>query len=715
MAGRYTASTRHDIRRYNVPTDLEEQLKALLAQLGDDLNEVKGKINRDHQDLERAVGTPDGTVIIRTASGGASRPAGGGGGGQTVPITARDEGVVYSTADALAVSDPAYLRWEYDEHVLYADTMKLRAPLGLPYGGTNATLIAAEGGMVYSTPSALAISDPDDIQWDNTLKRLLLGGVPAGTAAPRMSVLRGPVTQGPPGDVCLFAAFEDDRTADGFYVGGVVSQYVLKGGSGPYAGARVAGYNRILVADQSTSGPLVVNYASVCLTNSSTVALVTATFSEIVAWGAGSGMNLVEGNFYNYGTGGFGTGITATTIYGYRAPAIKSSYISNGWPFYQEGANDLNYFNGRMLFGITDPSSALGRLVLKTGTTEVEGISFGIGADRVPVHRSAASTLLINGTLQLGVGLGLAYGGTGNDLSEGEDGAIPYFDTDRLLLTDVGTVGQALISGGAGAPTWSSQWIKSGSDIYYNLGNVVLGSNATSVRLQVSSPNASDVLTLGSPSGGFYLTNLGKTYGLLGGVLSSGNAWLQVGRTDGTATAYNLILQSAGGDVKIGATPTLWAKSDGTVLVNLASALTGMTLSVGGRFGNAATSAVPTLGTLSGSMFLGEAGQNYGIMAGVTVNGYSWMQVQRVDQTATSYNLILQPSGSGVCIGTTSLMSNTLLTVNGAIGTSAPNGGTAKPWKLGNKAAVSPTNPDRTVEIEVDGELIYMAGKTTND
>ncbi|MDP2941528.1 MAG: hypothetical protein Q8N85_04675, partial [Candidatus Omnitrophota bacterium] len=85
-----------------------------------------------------------------------------------------------------------------------------------------------------------------------------------------------------------------------------------------------------------------------------------------------------------------------------------------------------------------------------------------------------------------------------------------------------------------------------------NVGNVGIGTASPVVKFQVTSPNASDTLTLGSPSGGFYLTNLNPNYGLLGGVFSNGRAWLQAGRTDGATTAYDLILQSAGGNVGIG-------------------------------------------------------------------------------------------------------------------------------------------------------------------
>ncbi len=47
--------------------------------------------------------------------------------------------------------------------------------------------------------------------------------------------------------------------------------------------------------------------------------------------------------------------------------------------------------------------------------------------------------------------------------------------------------------------------------------------------------------------------------------------------------------------------------------------------------------------------------------------------------------------------------------------TGAPSGGTAKPFKVGAAATVSPTAPDRTIEIEIDGTTYYLHAKTTND
>ncbi len=85
--------------------------------------------------------------------------------------------------------------------------------------------------------------------------------------------------------------------------------------------------------------------------------------------------------------------------------------------------------------------------------------------------------------------------------------------------------------------------------------NVGVNSTGTiRTKLMVSSSNASDTLTVGTASGGFSITNTNNAYGLQFGSLSTGNSWIQSARLDGTATAYNLLLQPGGGSVGIGVT-----------------------------------------------------------------------------------------------------------------------------------------------------------------
>jgi hypothetical protein len=72
-------------------------------------------------------------------------------------------------------------------------------------------------------------------------------------------------------------------------------------------------------------------------------------------------------------------------------------------------------------------------------------------------------------------------------------------------------------------------------------------------------------------------------------------------------------------------------------------------------------------------------------------------------------------------IGTTTDAGAYALQVAGAIyntttlTTGAPTSGTAKPWRLGEAATVSPTSPNRTIRVEIDGTVYYIHAKTTND
>jgi hypothetical protein len=55
------------------------------------------------------------------------------------------------------------------------------------------------------------------------------------------------------------------------------------------------------------------------------------------------------------------------------------------------------------------------------------------------------------------------------------------------------------------------------------------------------------------------------------------------------------------------------------------------------------------------------------------------------------------------------------LTVGSSLTTGAPSGGTAAAWKLGTVATVSPTSPNRTIEVDIGGTIYYIHAKTTNN
>lgn len=87
--------------------------------------------------------------------------------------------------------------------------------------------------------------------------------------------------------------------------------------------------------------------------------------------------------------------------------------------------------------------------------------------------------------------------------------------------------------------------------------------------------------------------------------------------------------------------------------------------------------------------------------------------------TSIVERLLVDQNGE-VRINTTDV-GNYILQVGGdfystsSITTGSPSGGTQKPWKIGEAATVSPTSPNRTLRVEVDGVVYYIHAKTTND
>jgi hypothetical protein len=82
----------------------------------------------------------------------------------------------------------------------------------------------------------------------------------------------------------------------------------------------------------------------------------------------------------------------------------------------------------------------------------------------------------------------------------------------------------------------------------------------------------------------------------------------------------------------------------------------------------AANFETPTLGTATGTMGYLAANGLYGMYIGIGNSGNTWLQSQRNDGTTSAYNLLLNPSGGNVGIGTTpSYMLDILSTQSNAL------------------------------------------------
>lgn len=206
------------------------------------------------------------------------------------------------------------------------------------------------------------------------------------------------------------------------------------------------------------------------------------------------------------------------------------------------------------------------------------------GNGRTVSGENWASIATTNGNLHMDAGVNRAiylnyYAGNGVTFGNGAQATAAYMSSAGLLSFQIageniqayGIRGQftneylhVYNKLGVGDPTgWgNSQSITpayglstyGGAHLATNQGNVGIGTTSPGNKLTVVGSNSASIPTLGVNSGIFGMIGGSGAYGLIGGVLGSGNTFLQSQRVDGTATAYNLLLQPSGGNVGIGTT-----------------------------------------------------------------------------------------------------------------------------------------------------------------
>lgn len=98
-----------------------------------------------------------------------------------------------------------------------------------------------------------------------------------------------------------------------------------------------------------------------------------------------------------------------------------------------------------------------------------------------------------------------------------------------------------------------------------------------------------------------------------------------------------------------------------------------------------------------------------------------WMIFRTTTSGGTQSNALSITDASELLVNTSTDAGDYKLQVSGniyntgSITTGAPSGGSIKPWKIGEAATVSPTSPNRTIRVEIDGVVYYLHAKTTND
>jgi hypothetical protein len=236
----------------------------------------------------------------------------------------------------------------------------------------------------------------------------------------------------------------------------------------------------------------------------------------------------LSGNFIGDLTGNIVGGNTGDLLY--QSSADTTSFLTpgnSGYVLTSNGTSNVPSWQ-QVTSGSIPINSALGTtyypslLSSPTGAlTEIysnSGLTYNVSANTLSVNISGNATTATTAT-------------TSTNLSGGNAGTVPYQSgTGTTSFTSAGASGQVLTSNGTSPPTWTTpsgttQWTTSGSNIYYNAGNVGIGNNNPNYNLDISGNlNINNPINLSYSPNNFNITNLGYTYSYTLAVSSLYNA-----------------------------------------------------------------------------------------------------------------------------------------------------------------------------------------------
>lgn len=381
-------------------------------------------------------------------------------------------------------------------------------------------------------------------------------------------------------------------------------------------------------------------------------------FSYIEAanvFGTGSiSMNVGSGEIYLSSNGNVGVGTSS--------PSQKLHVSGNG------------YFSGNVGIGTTSPNEKLE----VNGSVRVTGAGLDVGYG----NNSNNFVQIGNGRTTNGFAFidligDTTYSDYGFRISRNNGGANTNTD---LIHRGTGFLNlNATQAGGITLKTSNVERVRVNSS-----GNVGIGTTNPTTKLHVLGTTSS-MPSLGAAASAAQIG--GSSFGTLFSTLTSGRGVIQQGRSDGTATSYDLLLQPVGGNVGIGTSSATSAKlvvagdmdvwnSTNTLLRSSHNGsygsfqtFTGGLYGVlalnpgGGNVGIATTSPRtklhvsgltgdddPALGSSTAPFFVSNTATSYGLNIGVNNVGASWLQAQS-NTSATAYEMSLNPLGGNVGVG----------------------------------------------------------------
>jgi len=298
---------------------------------------------------------------------------------------------------------------------------------------------------------------------------------------------------------------------------------------------------------------------------------------------------------------------------------------------------------------------------------------------------------------------------------------------NALLPDQAGSTQYMLLTDGSGTVSWGAQPVAGLPSQTSNSGRLLTTNGTTaswSNAVTVSGSNATVGGTLGVTGQANFAG--GTTYKWA----TDGDVYLRQLFSGANGTDGVKITQSGTGIgiiAAIGSGGLSFRDDANTQLMNLADS-TGIVTIPGTTASTSTSSGALVVGNgtsgglgVGGALYVGSAGTFGGTVRVSTGNGtaatFSLLQAGQIQWAAeipaSSTNLRLRAVDAGVDALT--LGSNGNLTGAGSITTAAPSGGTAAAWKLGTVASVSPTSPNRTIEVDIGGTIYYIHAKTTNN
>jgi hypothetical protein len=336
---------------------------------------------------------------------------------------------------------------------------------------------------------------------------------------------------------------------------------------------------------------------------------------------------------------------------------------------------------GYGLTGVGDPEIRINRLhagtvtnVLKIRTTNGAATLAG----SLSITDTTASTSTSSGALVVGNGTsgGLGVGGA---ITLG--GRLNAFGTTAALTHQIYVYNQlasttnAALSGAQynAQPGYSTFVGVTGNGTNASYQGSIIGSAVVSEQGYVISDAVRGLLLHGINGGIKFATN---NPGTQVGSISNAGVWTIDTTTDSTTKSDGALVVSGGVGVEKNIIAGSGIAARGTL--TLPAAWTG-SYGIGLEHNNA---------TATSRIFFGDG------------TGYTLKFASRSSSTTTD-RMTLTDTGN--------------LTVVGSLTTGAPSGGTAAAWKLGTVATVSPTSPNRTIEVDIGGTIYYIHAKTTNN